>query len=456
MKTLTLKRSLHVAILPAILICAFLLRFALSPMQGLDFDIGVNQGWARSAVELGLARSYTEQVGGNMLPNYPPFSLMIFAATGHIYKTVISPDYDTSLLAHRMMIKFPAILADVLLCLSFAVLIGRWRGRKYGLMAAAVFALHPAAIYESAVWGQTDSIFTLFIVASLIALLWEAPGIAGGLITLALLTKMQTIAVLPLFAVLYLLKPKWIPRGLIGSVVVLALVLLPFALGGTLNAVWGVYSGSVGYYPIVSSAAYNFWWSLLADDAWSKQDSELLFGIISFRNAGILIVATIMATTLWMLRQRLKSTDGWARQLIVLFSISSLFALAFFLFMTEMHERYLYPFIALGLPLAFLSVEGAVLYGFISLLYFLNLLGFLPVSPIERALHDTFRSFDVFLASALFFLFILYWKMTLQFRRVSVLAKIPSAVIGKSSRRTSILWKTIPIPVPAFFSKKKR
>ncbi len=436
MKTHALLPWIKTGMLPSIIVLAFIIRFALAPMQGLDFDIGTNQGWARSAVELGLARSYSEQVGGNMLPNYPPFSLMMFGATGYVYRLFVSPTYDTSLLAHRMIIKFPAMLADVLLCLAFAVLIGRWRGRRAGMLAALLFALHPAAIYESAIWGQTDSIFTLFIVLSLLAILWRAPGIAGALITLAALTKAQTIAVLPLFAALYLLRPRTILSGAIGGLSVAILVLLPFALGGALTNVWKVYTGSVGYYPILSSSAYNFWWSLFADGAWSKNDGELLFGLLSYRMAGFLIVGAIMATVLWMYRKKLCTPQPFARELTVLFLIASTFSLAFFLFMTEMHERYLFPFIALGLPIAFLSRRAAFLYGSISLLFFFNLLGYLPLTPVERALHATFPSLDVFFASAQVFLFILWMRMVVDYSRDTTLATVPAAVEKPGRKRS--------------------
>lgn len=437
-KTPSFTDTVRLAALPLILVCAFLLRLGLAPMEGFDFDISVTEGWARSAVELGLARSYSEQVGGNMLPNYPPFSLMLFAAAGYLYRSVLSEGEDTSLLAHRMIIKFPAIIADVLLCLLFAVLVGRWRGRWQGLLAAAIFALHPAAIYESAIWGQTDSIFTLFIVGALVAFLWEAPGLSGALITLALLTKVQTVAVLPLFLVFFLLRPRWILSGAIGSFTTLIVVLLPFAIGGALKDIWNVYIGSVGYYPIVSSAAYNFWWSLLADSAWDTPDTTLLFGTISYRTAGFLITAAIAALLLWFHRKNLRTRQPWGQELVVLFLLASTLAFSFFLFETQMHERYLFPFIALSFPIAFLSLQGAVLYGCISFLFFMNLLGFLPLTPVERALHETFPSLDVFLASAQVFLFLLYMRLTLLYRQKKQLATVPAA-----SRPGSRPWGTL-------------
>ena len=414
---------LAASILPLILAGALLLRMGLSPMQGLDFDIGTNQGWAKSAVELGLARSYTQQVSGAMLPNYPPFSMMIFATTGHIYKTFVSPVYDAGLPAYRIIIKLPAIFADLLLCVLLGWIVAKMRGRNAGWLAAGIAALHPAIVYESAVWGQTDSIFTLFLVASIAALAWERTAIAAAFFTLAFLTKAQTAALLPLFGVWYLIRPVRMLWGLAGSIPVLLIVLLPFAIGGAIPAVWNVYAGSVGYYPVISSAAYNFWWSLLADSSWSRHDTELVFGVITFRAAGYLLFTGITGASLLVSIRRMIAPMTRKQTLGLLFLLASLSSFAFFLFLTEMHERYLFPFVAFGLPVAFLGRKEAWLYALVSGLFFMNLLGYLAIGFIDRGLYNEFSSLDVFFASMQVFLFALLFGVLWSQRVVAVKKK---------------------------------
>ncbi len=401
----TVTPLLAVAVLPLIVVFAFALRIGFAPMQGLDFDIGTNQGWAKSAVELGLARSYREQVGGTMLPNYPPFSMMIFSATGHIYKLLVSPEYDTGLPAYRLMIKLPAILADLALCMLLGWIVAKLRGRNAGWLAAGIVALHPAIVYESAVWGQTDSIFTLFLVASIAALAWERTALAAALFTLAFLTKAQTAALLPLFGVWYLIRPQRMLWGLAGSAIVLFVVLLPFALGGAIPDIWHVYTGSVGYYPVISSAAYNFWWSLLADSSWSRHDTELLFGLITFRAAGYLLFTLATGSALVMLVNRMRQPLMHRQALPILFLLGALCSFAFFLLLTEMHERYLFPFVALALPVAFMGRKEAWIYTLVSALFFMNLLGYLPIGFIDRGFYGAFSALDVFFASMQVFLF---------------------------------------------------
>jgi hypothetical protein len=237
-------------------------RFAMAPAEGNGFDVGVNQGWARSAVQLGLAKSYSEQVDGNMLPNYPAFSLMIFAGMGHLYQAVWSPEFDHTDPVFRLFIKFPAMLADILTALLMFFLIRKWRGTNAGLIAAGLMAFHPVAIYNSAIWGQTDAIFTFFIAAGLAAFVWNRRIAAAALAVLGVFCKLQAVAVGPLFILLYL-RSGWksILKGALALIAVIVLVLVPYAIGGNLKGALNVYDDLVGYYPIVTSAAYNFWWT---------------------------------------------------------------------------------------------------------------------------------------------------------------------------------------------------
>ncbi|MBT5937852.1 MAG: hypothetical protein HOG89_03545, partial [Candidatus Peribacter sp.] len=122
-----------------VLVVAFVVRFSVSWHPGYGFDIGVYQGWARSAVELGLAQSYEEQIGGNMLPDYPPFSITMLAGFGHVYKFMFG-EFDLYSMSYKMFIKLPAIFSDVILCGLLFTIIRKWKGRKAGLAGAWIYA----------------------------------------------------------------------------------------------------------------------------------------------------------------------------------------------------------------------------------------------------------------------------------------------------------------------------
>ena len=229
------------------LIVAFGVRFGLSWNPGYGFDIGVYQGWARSAVELGLAESYTQQVGGNMLPDYPPFSITMLAGFGHVYKFLFGV-FDLDTMSYRMYIKLPAIFADVLICGLLYLIIKKWKGKRAGLTGAWIYALNPAAIYDSALWGQTDSIYSMLLLGALAAWIYEKRDLTAVLLALSILTKLQSIVLFPLFAYIVLTSTdrRSFLRFCVTGMITTLIVLIPYALGNVLEEVVSVYTGSVG------------------------------------------------------------------------------------------------------------------------------------------------------------------------------------------------------------------
>lgn len=394
------------AVVTAICALGIFLRLLLSPLEGYGFDVGVNQGWAKSAVKLGLARSYSEQVDGNMLPNYPPLSLMVFASTGHLYQAFVSPEYDKGLVENRVFIKFPSILADIVTVVLLFLIVAKWKGKKAGYIAAAVYALHPAVIYDSAVWGQTDSLYTMFLVACVGALSMQWNAAAGALIALAFLTKTQAVILVPFVGFVLLMRGwKAIWQSALAAAVVAILILIPFVPDDGLGGIAKMYADSVGYYPTVASNAYNFWWALLSDSANNVTDNQLIFGVMPYRSAGLMLFSYAYLWVLshaWKHRRDLASAE---QAIPRLFFSSAVLAYAFFLFNTEMHERYLFPFVALAVPMLFLSRKSAWTYAGAGFLFFWNLLGVLPATAVDKAMYATFPALDVFFACMLTFLF---------------------------------------------------
>ncbi len=65
-----------------------------------------------------------------------------------------------------------------------------------------LYAFNPAVIYNAAVWGQFDAVYTFFLVLSLVLALKSKPELSAVAFALGLLTKPQGIALLPLIAFL--------------------------------------------------------------------------------------------------------------------------------------------------------------------------------------------------------------------------------------------------------------
>lgn len=384
-----LRPGATVALLVFILGCGLLLRLALSPTQGYGFDVSTNQGWAKSAALLGIATSYEQQLDGTMLPNYPPLSMLLFGATGHAYQWLWSPGFDRLDPLMRVVIKMPGMLADILTAALLFAILRKARDTKTAMIGTLIYALHPAVIYNSAVWGQIDSVYTLFIVAALAAGM-RSKWLLGGLsAALAVLTKMQAVIVLPAMTL-------WCLRGrrpallmLLGGATAVVVVLVPFLFGGVIDTALGVYVDSVGKYPSLSFGAYNMWQTLFGDQV-GKTDTEVIFGMLSYRRLGLLLFAlTPLSLAVLRWKRFHKEPSSFPENLTPML-MSALIAYAFFLFNTEMHERYLFPLMALGLPFVFVSRAAAVTYAVSSLLFYLNLTGQLPFNAFDTTVFALF------------------------------------------------------------------
>lgn len=348
-----------------------------------------------------MAHSYTEQLGGNMLPDYPPLSIMMLTGFGHVYKLLFH-EFDLSSMAFRMYIKLPAILTDVFICMLLYTACKHWKkSEKVGLTAAFAYAINPGSIYDSAIWGQTDCIYSFFLLGAICAWAWEKRDLAAVLLACSILTKMQGIVLFPLFGFILLKNPRQLLRFAVIGILTVVVVLIPFALGNVLENVFSVYFGAVGRYGNVTVGAYNFWWSLLADKGWRLESTASPFGLMSYARWGIALFGLLYAYILWIFKNALFTKQNFEP----LIYCSALLAAAFFLFLPEMHERYLFPFMVLGVPLIFLGKDIAFAYWGIVIAFTVNLMGVTPLTDIDRALYREFDSLDVFIATTQVWLF---------------------------------------------------
>ena len=104
------------------------------------------------------------------------------------------------------------------------------------LAATALYTFNPAVIYNAAVWGQYDAIYTFFLVLSLMLALKSQPKLSAVAFAIGLLTKPQGIALAPLVA--FLIYKKNGLKQMLFSVLVVCRqpflwLLLPFNWGGS-------------------------------------------------------------------------------------------------------------------------------------------------------------------------------------------------------------------------------
>ena len=366
----------------------------------------------------------------NELPNHPPLALATFAGVGYLHQWLQSWVRSWGDEHFHILIKMPAIFADLFLSVLLYVVVRVFRGEVGGIAAAATYAFHPAVIYDSAVWGQTDGIYTLFVAAMLFAVAKRQWYLTGALTVLAVFSKPQAVVFLPLL--FFISCREWHALFKVGFSAILAAMTLLLPFMGAMQEVIGVYTNAVGYYNHVSLGAYNFWWMFLGDRAWQIEDTTLLFGILSYRTAGFLLFTCVYACILLGLHRRLSKAYQLSERVVSILSAGALVALTFFLFNTQMHERYAFAFLALGLPVAFTGLTQAAAYFGVSLLILWNLLGVLPFTAIDQALYAELPTLDVLVACGMVFLFLL---LVVQYFRVQTVS--PSGSNSTSNCHTA-------------------
>ncbi len=327
---------------------SLLVRLLLFRYHGYYIDENSFKAWYNTAAEKGLSNFYD-----STWSDYPPFNIYIFWIFGKLAHA-LGPG------SLYLLIKLPQNLFD----LATAYLIFRFIRQRYSFLfalgAMAVYALNPATIFDSAVWGQMDSIYAFFMVASIYALMRSKYELSGGLLSIAVLTKPQSVVLLPVVAYVILRKGGW-KRSVSSAAVFLALVFLiiaPFHWSNPITFLIDRYKG-YGVYPYNSLNAYNFW-ALLG--FW-KQDTVPHLGL-SYQSWGIIAFVIFAAFVMWQLHRK----PGGRAPVFAAF----LLMFGFFMLMTRMHERYLFPVLAL-LALSFSPRHPPWLYVGLTGTFFANL-----------------------------------------------------------------------------------
>ncbi len=391
------------ATLAAVLCLALTVRLLAAQSPGHSFDMHVNMGWAYSATQLGVARSYVEQLNGGLLPNYPPPILMAFWLAGKAYALGVSSNIDPMSPSFSIAVRLPAIAADLATCIVLTRIARDTGAPRVAAWIALIYALHPVSIYNSSVWGQTDGIYALWMLLALHAVAKGRWTMVGVWTACALLTKPQAVTLVPVVVVTLLKNARHAVAFAAGAAIACAAIVLPVVIGGALYAVLTVLGNIAGgYFGAASLDLNNFWGafhrtanavSIDAYNFWAifhrtarQSDTELALGVIPFRTAGLLLAVLATAASLWRLRTSLLAPRTLTERQLAVLLAGALTVSAFFIFATAMHERYQFAFVVLALPVAMYSLAGGLLYATTSALILLNVLGAMPFGSLDTAL----------------------------------------------------------------------
>ncbi len=346
-----LPRWAFAALLGAALVVRLI--FAVS-YHGFTVDINCFAAWGSKMASAGPASFYAE----NYFCDYPPlymFVLGVLSALGSAFHLSLNQG------AGLLLLKLPAILCDIAAAVLIYKIAKKYCGRSTSIALALFYALNPAAVLNSAVWGQVDAILVLLMLLAFYLIEQDRFGWSVLVFFAGLLAKPQAILFGPvmLFAAvkeLYVMAQAFRAQNRqegfrrlawgLGSVVCCALVFLLLSLWMQNDQdpgwLWAKYMETLGSYNYATLNSFGFMG--LIGGQWKSAETISALGI-SYSLLGTLLLAAVLLYALGLFLYRLREDRGnipagyfwlWAA-LIVAGAVT---------FSTRTHERYMFPVIA--------------------------------------------------------------------------------------------------------------
>jgi Gpi18-like mannosyltransferase len=348
-------------ILATVLAISLAVRVLLFPLKGYFIDTNDFIAWFGTAAAHGI-RPFYSVVG---FADYPPFNVYIFWFFGSLA--------NATGIGIANIVKWVPNLFDLATAGLIFYFVRKQSSFKLAIMSTAFYTFNPAVIFNVAVWGQYDAVYTLFLVISLMLALRSKPKLSAAVFAIAILTKPQGIALAPL--IIYLIFRKNGIKNLLVSVAVFAatvfVVILPFEWSNPVTFLSKIYFGAYSGYQYTSINAFNLWGLF---GLWQSDGNLFIVGWVLF--------GAFAAFTLYVLHKRFNVSGEW----LAIFAAFMLF-FAFFMLPTRIHERYLFPaismlammfpFIKKARPL-YVVLTGTLLVNQAYVLYYLNLGAFIP------------------------------------------------------------------------------
>jgi len=349
-----------------LLAVGLLCRLFLAPYGTLNLDFNSWLGWSHRLTEVGLAKFYGEW--SDYLPGY----LYILWFLGWL-KSIFP------YLSNEILYKLPSILADSVTAYLIFSLVKNLFNEKKALLASSLYFFNLAILANSTLWGQVDSFSTMLLFSSFYLLWKERYLLSPVFLSLAVLTKPQSIIFLPfVFLVLFLGKKR---RKILLSkcllitgfafflfILVFLLAFAPFS--SNQNLFYFIVERlrvTLEQYPYTSVNAFNFWF--LASGFWQSDTQPLLF--FSLQQWGIFLFSLMTLSLLVFLWK--KWSKDQKDNFELLFLVLAIVAATAFLFLTRVHERHLFPLFAFLAVVAASKPRLWLVYLFYSITYLLNL-----------------------------------------------------------------------------------
>jgi dolichyl-phosphate-mannose-protein mannosyltransferase len=350
--------------------------------EGYFWDIWQKTNRALLAVKLGPRDIYNP---GLPVDSYPPGSLYLLWLSGWLGRV-----FRPSATGFRVLVESPPVMASMLLGLTILFAARREGSGWRAFAIMSMFAFNPALVFDTVVWGQSDSVVALAMLAAAILIVsgrWRLGWIAAAI---ALLVKPQAIAIVPPLGLWTLISAGLgetvLCAALSGATMLLGV--LPFVVGHPPNWIIEVYRTLGSRFTDASVGAFNLH-ALLGG---LETPDSVKVALVSYYALGMSAIAgafVIVAFLVW--RARSANTVMLATFIAML---------ALFVFAPRMHERYTYYPLVFLVPLALESRVLTAAYAVLTATSFFNLY-FMKYLSDSSSFFSNHAHWPVGLASAL-------------------------------------------------------
>jgi Gpi18-like mannosyltransferase/4-amino-4-deoxy-L-arabinose transferase-like glycosyltransferase len=327
---------------------------SLALFPGFGPDVSSYTSWALDMALRGPAQIYRS---GYFL-DYPPGYLYALWPVGAFASAIGAT--GTTL---RILVETPAMLGDLALAATMFAAVRRAASLRSAWIAMLFVALNPALLFDTVVWGQSDSVLAFSLFLAVTAFIDRRFALGWALAAIGLLVKPQALMLFPLFAWLTLLEANprgWIWSALAGLGVFLAGI-APFQLGQRWDWIVALYTRTAAYYAETSVNAFN----LIALLGGLRQPDSTSFLGVSYFALGMSLLAPLYAFVGWVLWRRRDARAVWFASFITIFG--------FFMLAPRMHERYLYAALVFAAPLALDSIAMLSVFALLTATCLFNL-----------------------------------------------------------------------------------
>ncbi len=359
---------------------AFVLRLVLAFVVWHP-DINNHIDWGIRFWEYGPGKFFAPEtnVWSYTWPNQPPGTIYLFAGVRKLFEFLFGffwlmnvkiPAFPSGVITffesnlYPALLKLPSLLADM----GIAYLLYKWTNKRW---AAVLWLFNPVVWYNSAVWGQTDAVINfLALLAFYLLVVRRKVFWAVLVLVFCFYVKISLLIFLPIFLIVLIRQKHAIGRLAVAAIVpflLIGLVTLPFSGGEPFGWLLNLYQAKVlgQQLQVITANAFNIWSAIAGIH---ERPQTLPFLGLTYQYWGYILFGISFAPILYSVwRKQDQKVVVWALALT---------AFASWMFLTNMHERYLYPLFPYLTILAATNSVGLLVYTLVSLISLLNLYNF--------------------------------------------------------------------------------